>query len=121
MKRLARWAVAGVVLLVGGGLVQPESAEAHDGGGFSFYYGPSYGGFWPGYGSYYGFGGHDAVPHWHDTYTPFGGYRWYGTGSHDYYPHAHRYTPFSYEGLSVSPWGVTRSYYPRYPYYYSPW
>ena len=27
----------------------------------------------------------------------------------------------SYEGLSVSPWGVTRSYYPRYPYYYSPW
>ena len=73
------------------------------------------------YGSYYGRGGHDYVPHWHDTYTPFGRSTWYGTGYHDYVPHGHTYTPYSYRGHSYSPWGYTRSYYPRYPYYYAPW
>ena len=70
---------------------------------------------------YYGNGGHDFRPHWHDTYTPFGTFSWYGTGAHDYRPHGHVRTPWSYESYSRTPWGVTRSYHPTSPYYYSPW
>jgi hypothetical protein len=104
--------------LVGGCALASETAHAQWG-----YYDSPYGGHRHGsyYGSYYGHGGHDYVPHWHDTYTPHGRLRWYGTGYHDYVPHWHTYSPYSYRGHSHSPWGYTRSYYPRYPYYYAPW
>ena len=49
---------------------------------------------------YYGNGNHDAQPHWHKTYTPYGPTMWYGNGQHDFVPHDH----------SVSPWGGVRSY-----------
>ena len=118
MRQAILTLAAGVAALVGGMVVSPGIAQADPWhGSFGYTYSP----YWSGYGSYYGRGGHDVVPHWHDTYTPFGSVRWYGRGSHDFRPHAHGYTPFSYEGLSASPWGVTRSYYPRYPYYYAPW
>lgn len=113
MKRLSIATVAGIVVLLLGTILGTE-ARAN---GFGFYYTPGY----SGYGSYYGHGGHDIVPHWHRTVTPFGRYYWYGQGSHDYEPHFHSYTPYSYRGYSFRPWGYTESIYPRYPYYYSWW
>ena len=112
MRQLVMGAVMAGAAAFGVGGVQPDAAQA-DG-----YHHGHYGG---GFGSYYGRGGHDVQPHWHDTYTPFGRYQWYGRGSHDYRPHHHTYGPDHYEGHSYSPWGYTRSYYPRYPYYYAPW
>jgi hypothetical protein len=73
------------------------------------------------YARYYGFGGHDAVPHWHRTYTPFGSLTWYGRGAHDYRPHLHTYGAYGYRGYSPTPFGPTVNYYPPYPYYYAPW
>lgn len=87
-------------------------------------YGPAYG--YPGYypppvTGYYGNGGHDFVPHWHQTATPFGTFTWFGNGPHDYLPHQHVQTPYSYEGYSVRPFRFTRSIYSPYPYTYAPW
>jgi hypothetical protein len=74
------------------------------------------------YGSYYGNGGHDYLPHWHITQTPYGPRAWYGNGPHDYVPHQHSYSPRSYQGYSPTWSGPTTSFYPRYPqYYYAPW
>lgn len=98
-------------IAVGALLLTPGGAQAH---------GPKHGR--PGNSSYYyGMGEHDFVPHWHKTQTPFGTYRWFGLGQHDFVPHEHRVTPWSYKGYSYTPWGATRSYYPRYPAYYAPW
>ena len=36
---------------------------------------------------YFGNGGHDVTPHWHQTQTPYGPTYWYGMGSHDFRPH----------------------------------
>ncbi|MBA3313945.1 MAG: hypothetical protein H0T47_11765 [Planctomycetaceae bacterium] len=96
----------------------PGTADAHDRFGGYGYGGYGYGG---GFGGYYGNGGHDFQPHWHTTRSQFGSYQWFGNGPHDYAPHHHTYSPWSYEGHHVSPFGVTTSHYPRYPYYYAPW
>jgi hypothetical protein len=71
----------------------------------------------PGY-SYYGNGGHDAVPHWHTKRTPFGTFEYFGTGRHDFRPHQHTVTPYGIESHN-SP--RTRSYSPPTPYIYRPW
>ncbi|HXG12451.1 MAG TPA: hypothetical protein VNK04_22025 [Gemmataceae bacterium] len=99
----------------------PSSAEAH--GPRGRFGRPSIRYYYPGYfgGYYFGRGGHDVVPHWHQTYTPFGSFSWYGLGPHDFVPHAHTYDPFSYRGYSYTPWSYTESYYSPYPYYYAPW
>jgi len=81
------------------------------------YYDPGY----VPYGGYYGRGGHDEVPHWHRSVSPYGETYWYGRGPHDDLPHEHRYGPDSYRGRVYTPWGYTDSYYPRYPYRYAPW
>ena len=99
----------GMSALAGLGFFSTEAA-AHE---------PYYGGFRGG--NYYGGGGHDVVPHWHRTYTPWGVHSWYGTGGHDYRPHHHRVTPWSYRSYSHTPWGYTESIHPRYPYHYAPW
>lgn len=112
MKRLIIAAAVGFVLL-GSQLMSPAFA-----GGFRHGHHGHHGG----RGGYYGNGGHDTVPHWHRTTTPFGSFGWYGQGEHDYQPHWHTYNRRSYRGYSFSPFGITESYYPRYPnYYYSPW
>ena len=87
-------------------------------------YGPGYG--YPGYYNppvtgYYGNGGHDYVPHWHQTTTPLGTFNWYGNGLHDVLPHQHIQTPYSYQGFSARPFRFTQSFYQPYPYTYSPW
>jgi hypothetical protein len=75
----------------------------------------------PGY-RYYGNGGHDAVPHWHNTYTPFGAVPWFGVGAHDFRPHEHTVSPAGgYRGYSATPFGLTESIYPSTPYTYMPW
>ena len=127
MRRFILLPVVGFVALAAVAGMSPV-ASAHDGfrnGGFGFgrcggygAYGSGYGG----YGGYFGNGGHDAVPHWHQTTTPFGSYGWFGLGAHDFQPHTHSVSPYSYQGYSASPWGFTTSYYPRYRgYTYAPW
>lgn len=126
MKRFIFSAIVGLVAL-GGVAALSSTASAHDGdcgynrfggGGFGGYGG----GFGGGFGGYYGNGGHDSVPHWHQTTTPFGSFNWYGLGDHDFQPHMHSVSPYSYQGYSTSPWGNTTSFYPRYPRYtYAPW
>jgi hypothetical protein len=115
MRSFAVAAVLGLAVL---GLAAVAPAHAHGG------YGPGYGfgGYYraPAYG-YYGNGGHDFVPHWHRTTTPFGTFMWYGNGPHDYLPHQHLRTPYSYQGFSATPFGTTQSFYPPYPYAYMPW
>jgi hypothetical protein len=110
--------VAAVLGLAALGLAAGAPAHAHGP------YGPGYGysGFSaaPAFG-YYGNGGHDFMPHWHQTTTPFGTFSWYGNGPHDYLPHQHIRTPYSYQGFSATPFGYTQSFYPTTPYYYAPW
>jgi hypothetical protein len=128
---MRRFMIMGIVGLAALGGIAGTSpiASAQDGcwsDGFGFGgYGGGYRGFgsgYGGYGGYFGNGGHDAVPHWHQTTTPFGSFGWYGLGAHDFQPHVHSISPYSYQGYSVSPWGNTTSYYPRYPgYTYAPW
>jgi hypothetical protein len=75
------------------------------------------------HGDYYGNGGHDVTPHWHQTLTPYGPAYWYGMGSHDFRPHRHSYGWDGYRGYSMTPWGPTTSYHSPSPYssgYYSP-
>jgi hypothetical protein len=127
MKRFILAAVVGLVS-IGGIAAVPSAASAHDGDcgyGYGFgapAFGGGFGGFGGGYGGYYGNGGHDSIPHWHQTTSPFGSFGWYGLGAHDFQPHAHSYSPYSYEGCSVSPFGYTRSLYQPSPsYYYAPW
>ncbi len=110
MRSFVTAAVLGLAVL---GFAAVAPAQAH-GWGHPGYYGvPAYG--------YYGNGGHDYLPHWHMTTTPYGSFSWYGTGPHDYLPHQHVRTPSSYQGYSVTPFGVTRSFYSPYPYTYAPW
>ncbi len=127
MKRFILAAVVGLAS-IGGIAAAPSAARADGYGGMYGYgyggpgFGGGFGGFGGGYGGYYGNGGHDSVPHWHQTTTPFGSFGWYGLGAHDFQPHAHTYSPYSYEGHSVSPFGYTRSFYAPSPnYYYAPW
>lgn len=123
---------AGVVSIAGlAAALAPSTAEAHGprggfsisigGGGFGY---PGYYGYgfhrYPSYG-YYGGAGHDTLPHWHRSTSPYGTTYWYGQGAHDYYPHEHVVTPYSYRSYSYSPWGVTESIHSRYPRYYAPW
>ncbi len=122
MKPFVIAAVLGVAAL---GFVDVTSAQAQGWGppayGWGGYNG-SWGGYYgaPAYG-YYGNGGHDFAPHWHQSTTPYGTYSWYGNGPHDFQPHSHVQTPYSYQGSSVSPWGYTQSFYPNSPYQYSPY
>jgi hypothetical protein len=119
MRSFVLAAVLGLATL-GWIAVAPASAHGPFGPGYGY---PGYG--VPGYGppayGYYGNGGHDFVPHWHRTTTAFGTFMWYGNGPHDYLPHHHVRTPFSYRGYSVTPFGATESFYPPYPYTYTPW
>jgi hypothetical protein len=136
MRRFIFAAIFGLTTL-GGIAASPSPASAHDNDencgfgnsgwgwngdlGFGGFAG-GFGGYGGGFGSYYGNGGHDMVPHWHQTTTPFGSFSWFGNGAHDYQPHAHTYTPYGYTGYSASPFGYTQSFYPRYPNYtYAPW
>jgi hypothetical protein len=100
-------------LLALGLLAAPASAHPPAYGPYGYYGAPAYG--------YYGNGGHDFVPHWHQTTTPFGTFSWYGNGPHDYMPHQHIRTPYSYQGFSATPFSYTQSFYPTTPYYYAPW
>jgi hypothetical protein len=125
MKRFILAAVIGLAS-VGGMAAMPSAARAYDDDGWYGFGGPGFGrgfgGFGGAWGGYYGNGGHDSVPHWHQTTTPFGSYNWFGLGTHDFQPHVHTYSPYSYEGSSVSPFGYTRSFYSPSPnYYYAPW
>lgn len=120
MKRFIFAAIVGLTTL-GGFAAWSSPASAQDYNGYGGYGNRGFG-YSGGFGGYYGNGGHDMVPHWHQTTTQFGSFSWYGNGAHDYQPHAHTYSPYSYEGHSVSPFGYTRSFYPRYPNYtYAPW
>ena len=138
-------ALAGVLAL--GGLLGfgSTTARAHDGDGYSGGYGGyagggyggyagggyggirrgySGGGYYPGgYQQYYGNGGHDTQPHWHNESTPFGSFSWYGNGPHDTQPHEHVRSPYGgYRGYTPNPFGgVTESVYPSTPYTYMPW
>jgi hypothetical protein len=107
------------LLAVGTSLAQAHEGEPHDGGYPGGSYG-SYPGRVPSYG-YYGNGGHDAAPHWHETTTPFGRFSWYGTGRHDFQPHEHRVTPYRYESDSDGPFWRTRSFHSPRPSRYLPW
>lgn len=89
----------------GGGYGQGGSS--YGGGGYRV---PSYG--------YYGNGGHDLQPHWHNKRTPFGSVQWYGNGRHDLRPHGHTVTPYGIESYNSR---RTRSYSPPTPYGYRPW
>lgn len=132
-----------LALFLGGGSTGLAHDGAGEGGGWVYPrgYGPRVGwavgyppssGYGPwGYGPgvyapptrYYGNGGHDTVPHWHRTTTPFGGPDyWYGNGPHDYLPHEHTNSPYGgYRSYSVSPYGVTESFNQSTPYTYLPW
>jgi hypothetical protein len=117
MRSIVRLMALASVLTIGGGLgIGTSSAKAQ---------GYGYGGNGGGYGvpssSYYGNGGHDAVPHWHTTQTPIGGFSWYGTGRHDYAPHVHTQTPYGITGYSGGFFNRTQSYAPPTPYIYQPW
>lgn len=116
MRRMVLAAAACAAIMFGSLSLGANEARAQWGFG-----GPSYGWNGGGFRSYYGNGGHDFVPHWHQTQTPFGSYSWYGLGGHDFQPHVHTQTPYSYQGYSFSPWGATQSYYSPSPYYFSPW
>jgi hypothetical protein len=117
-------ALAGVLTICGFLGMETSSARADDfpdggypGGGYGGYYGGG-----AAVARYYGNGGHDMAPHWHRTTTPLGMFMWYGNGSHDLQPHEHTISPYSgYRGYSVSPFGVTESFYPSTPYTYMPW
>jgi hypothetical protein len=124
---LRTMALAGILALGGPWGLGTSSARAqgfgyggYSGGG---YYGGGYGGlgYSPTY-QYYGNGGHDAVPHWHNTYTPFGTVTWFGSGAHDFQPHEHTVSPYGgYRGYSAGPFGITESIYQSTPYIYMPW
>src|SRR5919112_5723147 len=94
--RVIAFAIVGL-LGIGTTLAQAHEGESHGGGSpASGYPSGNYGGPYgrsPSYG-YYGNGGHDAVPNWHETTTRNGRLYWYGTGRHDYQPHEHRVTPY---------------------------
>lgn len=93
-------------------------------GGYGPAYGGGYYGGYPGgYQQYFGNGGHDARPHWHNESTPFGSFSWYGNGPHDLQPHEHVRSPYGgYRGYTPNPFGgVTESVYPSTPYTYMPW
>jgi len=118
MMRAIAFAIVGL-LGIGTTLAQAHEGQPHGGGPPGGNQGGSYGRV-PSYG-YFGNGGHDTVPHWHETTTPFGRFSWYGTGRHDYQPHEHRVTPYSYESYSSGPFGRTRSFHSPKPYRYMPW
>lgn len=133
MRPMLRLMALASVVTIGSGLAIGTSsakAQGHDhgghhqqggynGGGYGGgYYGGGYG--VPSYG-YYGNGGHDAAPHWHNTQTPFGSFSYYGTGRHDYRPHPHTVTPYGITSYSGGRFRSTQSYSPPTPYYYSPW
>jgi hypothetical protein len=131
---LRSMALAGVLatglLAFGPTSVKAQGYGGYDGGGYGQGYGGggyaqgygggSYGG---GYQQYYGNGGHDFQPHWHNTTTPYGSFSWYGNGAHDLQPHEHVRSPYGgYRGYSANPFGgVTESIYPSTPYTYMPW
>lgn len=108
---LAAVLTAGVLAF---GVLTP-TASAHPPGGYDYYYGN---------------GGHDFAPHYHQYDTPYGSYSYYGNGLHDLVPHDHVYVnPGYYGGYSgystpydgyssgyYSPYGS--SYSPGYPSYY---
>lgn len=92
-------------------------------GGYGPAYGMGYRGSLNGYQQYYGNGGHDTQPHWHNESTPSGSFSWYGNGPHDLQPHEHVRSPYGgYRGYTPNPFGgVTESVYPSTPYTYMPW
>ena len=114
-KILAGFLAIGSILTLGTSAAKAQGYGGYGGGGYGGgyggggYQGGGYGGGGGGYNSgsrYYGNGGHDLAPHWHNTQTPIGSFNWYGNGAHDLRPHEHTNSPYGgYRGYSPSPFG----------------